>query len=250
MLRAALIALLMPCAAIAQSFELDVAPRLGVAVGPAYPGASEYDVGPDVGFSFGRLSLGGARFGSDYERILGLGFSPSVGYIGERDSSDYSEIAGLNDVDETFELGIGGIYRWEEAEVFAKLRRGFGGHEGFVADLGADYIARPTERLLLRAGPRMSLGDDDYASSYFGVSAAESVATGGRLGAFDAGGGVTSAGLEAVATYRLGGDWAVEGGISYDRLLGDAGDSPITEAGSEDQFGLRLGVSKRIRFGF
>ena len=250
MLRAALTALLLPCAAIAQSFELDVAPRVGVAVAPAYPGASEYEVGPDIGFSFGRLGLGGSRFGNDYERILGFGFSPSVGYIGERDSSDYAAIRGLNDVDATFELGVGGIYRWEDAEVFGRVRRGFGGHEGFVAEIGADYVARPTERLLLRAGPRMSLGDDDYASAYFGVSGAESLATGGRLGAFDADGGVTSAGLEAVATYRLGADWAVEGGVSYDKLLGDAGDSPITQAGSDDQFGLRLGVSRRIRFGF
>ena len=249
MLRAIILAALVPGASLAQGVVLDFAPRVGVAVTPAYPGASEYELGPDLGFSLGRAQLGGSLgFGSGYERQLGFGFKPSIGFIGERDSSEYDEIDGLGDVDAALELGVGGVFRGEAYQVFGDLRRGFGGHEGVVLDIGADYVARPTRRLTITAGPRATFADDTYASTYFDVSAAESAVSG--LGAYDADGGIVSAGVEAVATYRLGDDWAVEGGVTYDRLIGDAGDSSIVEAGSEDQFGLRLGISRRIRLGF
>ena len=34
----------------------------------------------------------------------------------------------------------------------------------------------------------------------------------------------------------------------YDRLVGDAADSPIAEAGSKDQFSIGVGVSYRFAF--
>jgi MipA family protein len=37
---------------------------------------------------------------------------------------------------------------------------------------------------------------------------------------------------------------------SYDRLVDDAGESPVTQAGSRDQFGIRFGVTRTIRLGF
>ena len=63
------------------------------------------------------------------------------------------------------------------------------------------------------------------------------------LPAYNPGGGVHSLGAEAGLTYRLGRRWGLFGYAGYDRLIGDAADSPIVRAfGSRDQFSGGLGL--------
>ena len=235
-----------PTGGQALSFTL----RAGVSAQPEFPGSDEIIVGPDLGFSFGALEIG--RFGigdPDPEMVqTGLGLRGSFNYVGERDSSDFEELRGLDDVDASIELGLGLAYRQDAYQVFGDLRYGVTGHEALVGEVGADVFFRPSDRLIVNAGPRVLFGSDDYARTYFGVSPEESSLSG--LDAFDAEGGALSAGLEVGARYSLGGDWGVEGAVTYDRLLGDAQDSPITEAGSADQYGVRIGLTRRITFDF
>ena len=224
--------------------------RGGAAVAPEFPGSDDYELAPELGFSFGSLEFG--RFGignpdPDFVQT-GLGFRGSFRYVGERDSSELEELRGLDDVDDALELGVGLAYRQDAYRVFGDVRYGVVGHDAFVGEIGADVFVRPTDRLTLNAGPRVFFGEDGYAREYFGVSASEATASG--LDAFDAEGGALSAGLEVGARYRINDDWGVEGAVTYDRLLGDAEDSPITEAGSADQYGVRVGVTRRVTFGF
>ena len=224
--------------------------RGGARVQPEFPGSDEYRFGPDLGFSFGSLQLG--RFGigdADPDLVrTGLGVRGSFRYVGGRDSGEFEALSGLDDVDDALELGVGLSWRQDAYEVFGDLRYGVTGHDAFVGEVGADVFLRPSDRLTLNAGPRVFFGEDRYAQEYFGVSPAEAAASG--LEAFDAEGGALSAGLEIGARYRLNEDWGVEGAVTYDRLLGDAEDSPITEAGSADQYGVRVGLTRRITFGF
>ncbi|MGR3540777.1 MAG: MipA/OmpV family protein [Hasllibacter sp.] len=230
--------------ALAQTNELTFSLRGGAALNPAYPGSDEYEAAPDLGFSFGSLEWGGRRFGGGDR--TGPALRGSFRYIGERSAEDHPELAGLEDVDAALELGLGVIYRQRDWQAFADLRRGFGGHEGFVADLGADVIVQANERLTVTYGPRLSLGDSDYAGTYFGVTPAGSAASG--LSSFDAGGGLLGAGVEVVGTYALDENWALEGAVGYERLLNDAADSPITR--DEEQFSVRLGVTRAISLNF
>ena len=126
-------------------------------------------------------------------------------------------------------------------EGFASLRRGFGGHDGLVAELGLDAVLQPIPRLDLNFGPRLYLANDDYFDTYFGVSAAESAASGYPV--FDPEGWLKGAGFEAEGRYALSRHWAVRGEAGYERLLDDAADSPITAAGSENQFYAALGLT-------
>ncbi|PRY94687.1 outer membrane protein [Hasllibacter halocynthiae] len=237
-------ALLLAGPSLAQSNELAFSLRGGVAAAPAYPGADEYEVGPDLGFSFGSLEWAGRSFGG-VDRT-GPALRGSFRYLGERDDEDYPELAGLEDVDPALELGLGVIYRQPSWQAFADVRRGFGGHEGTVGELGADLILRPGAKTTVTAGPRLSFGDGAYAGTYFGVAEAEADAS--AFEAFDAEGGLLGAGFEVVHTYRLNDDWAVESGIGYERLMNDAADSPITR--DEDQFSVRVGISRAIRLNF
>lgn len=224
--------------------------RGGVAMQPEFPGAEDYRVGPDLGFSFGSLEFGRFGIGDPNPGFVrtGLGLRGSFRYVGERDSSDFEELRGLEDVDRALELGLGLAYRQDAYRVYGDVRYGVVGHDALVGEIGADVFVRPTDRLTINAGPRVFFGEEGYAQEYFGVSQAEAVASG--LDAFDPDGGALSAGLEVGAQYRINEDWGIEGAVTYDRLIGDAEDSPITEAGSADQYGVRLGVTRRITFGF
>lgn len=181
-----------------------------------------------------------------------LNFGPSFRIIGERDPNDEPGLAGTRGLDATYELGVkaGYEFNFDEvygAEVLGELRGAFGEASGVVGSFGADAIVRPTKQVELKLGPRANFGSSGFNSTYFNVSAEESLASGGNLAAYDVGGGIYSVGLKASARYEFKPDWFLNADAGYDRFVGDAKDSPIVAtAGSENQFTVGLGISKRF----
>ena len=55
-------------------------------------------------------------------------------------------------------------------------------------------------------------------------------------------------GLATRASYRLSDDWTLHVQGGYDRLVGDAADSPIAKLGSTNQFTLGTGFTYRFAF--
>lgn len=220
----------------------------GAAVKPAYFGSDEYRIGPSGSFGLHYLGAGRFSFGDPDPTALrtGWGLRGSSRYVGARDASEFDALAGLDDIDAAVELGLGVGYTARSFGAYLDARRGFGGHEGWVAEAGLDVIARPTAGLTVTAGPRLLWGDDAYSATYFGVTPAEASAA---LPIFDAQGGLTSAGVALGMTYRLNDDWGLEGALTYDRLMNDAADSPIVQPGSRDQWGVRFGLTRVIRLG-
>lgn len=269
----ALVAMLLPVTALAGSLETEadaqvIAPapaaslsgnpdlifRLGAGLsyGSGYFGGTENELGPT-----GRLQLqfvrlpGGLTFGSPSGQAR-TGFSPhgSFRLIGERSATDYPELTGLNDVPLSVELGLGLGYASDRFSAFADARYGAVGHHAWVGEFGADIIMRPSDRLTLTAGPRLLVGSTRYANTYFGVTAAESVASGGALAAFNASGGAMTAGVEVGATYALSPLWSLDGALRYDRFVGDAGNSPIVAQGRDDDVRVSIGLSRLISLDF
>jgi MipA family protein len=231
--------------------DIVVTLRGGVKVSPAYLGSDDVEFGPDLAGRVDYLRFpGGFEYGSG-EAVgyrTGLGLRGSVRYLGERDSDDHEEIEGLDDIDWSLETGLGLGYEQRNYRVFADARYGVIGHNAWVGEIGADGIAYPMEGLTLTFGPRLELGDDRFASTYFGVSGAE--AADSDLSEYDASGGLVGAGVEFSARYLWNERWGVEGNATYQRLLNDAADSPITEAGSDDQYSVRIGITRRISLDF
>lgn len=220
----------------------------GLSTGAPYFGSDETDTGFFLSPSPRFLGLGGLRLGTPsfkddpLARRDGVSVGGAFRFIRERDAEDYDELTGLDDIDPTLEVGVSLSYAVPNAELFADLRYGLGGSDGWVADLGANYVVRPTDRLALRAGPRLLYGSENYTNTYFGISPQESQRSG--LPAFEADAGLVSTGVEVSATYRLGERWWLEGRARYERFQDDAADSPIVQQGSEQNTSVTIGVRR------
>jgi MipA family protein len=239
--------------AVVDDADPDVILTFGLGAGftPAYPGSDDMVFRPSgtLRVDFFRLPNGFtySSLGSTAER-QDFGLYGSARYIGERDVSEYPDLTGVDDVPWTFEAGFGVGYQVANYRVFGDVRYGFHGHESFVGTLGADLITRPSDKLVVRFGPRAEFGSDSYASTYFGVTPSQAAA--GSLSAFDAKGGLMGAGLELRAVYSFNDRWGIEGSAGWLRLLNDAADSPVTKAGSADQFKAIVILTRSVNLDF
>lgn len=235
-----------PAISLAQEQGNGIAFRfgLGPSFQPGYFGDEDMEPGVGAAFTLERFRLGGLSLGGDDS--FGLGFGGSLRVIGGRSADDFAELSGLADIDPALEIGGGLEFTAPGYEVFAKVRYGVIGHESFVAELGGDLVFRPSDQLSIKVGPRMLLGDDTYAQTYFGVSPTEADAS--DFTAFDASGGLVSTGAEAEATYAINDDWEVVSSLQYDVLREDAAASPLTR--SNDMLSGRIVLTRRITLGF
>ena len=223
----------------------------GAAYSPDYFGSEDYSFSPTGVLRFDYIRLpGGFEFGSSGAVGYLQGFGPrgSARYIRERDASDYAEIDGLDNVDAALELGLGVGYEAMYWRAFADMRYGVIGHHAWVGEFGADAILRPNDAWIVNFGPRASWGASSFMSTYFGVNGSEADRSG--LDAYDASAGFYGVGVELGARYSFSESWGVEGKAGYERLINDAADSPITEAGSANQFGLQVLLTRSLSLGF
>jgi outer membrane protein len=194
-------------------------------------GTMERFRGPRDGISIGLIDTGSFRLGP-------------VGKIRfPRRVKDDGNLAGLGDVGWAYEVGVFADYYFVPwLRTRAEVRQGWGAHDGLTADLMADVIARVTPQLTLSAGPRVSFASTDATAPYFSVTPVQAAASG--LPVFNARGGVRSVGAGAQARYFWTPQWATHAFVEYERLGGDAKNSPIVALrGSPDQWTFGAGVT-------
>ena len=242
----AFLALVLPAtAASAEPWRVRVG--IGPQVQPDYPGSDSLEFFPFPSFSAARgdkpFSFGAPDDSASFSLIStgGFSFGPAAAISQHRDESDVD--APVGDVDRTIEIG-GFIqqYLGENFRLRAEARKGLGGHDGIIGSVGGDYIARDGDRYTFSIGPRLRFADSEYMRSFYGVPPEVSVLT--LLPVHDPDGGIEAFGAITGFTYSLGGPFGLYGYGRYDRLVGDAKDSPIVrEFGSPDQFSAGLGVT-------
>jgi MipA family protein len=220
---------------------------LGAQVTPAYPGADEVRFGPYINVDIAR---GDMPFGFEAQdesfaipviNTSGIGIGPALNIQGSRTNSDAG--APIGKVKTTVEVGgFVQSFLTPGFRVRAELRRGLGGHDGFIGEVSADLIARDGDRYVFSIGPRLVLTNARYQRAYFGVTGPQAVATG--LPVYTPDGGLQSVGGTAGLTYQFSRRWGVMGFARYDRLVDDAADSPVVRGfGSRDQFFGGLGLT-------
>jgi outer membrane scaffolding protein for murein synthesis (MipA/OmpV family) len=216
----------------------------GAQYAPAYEGASKYEFTAIPFAELHYLWLPGLGTVKQERLTQGFKIGPSFRYISKRDSNDYPQLHGLANVDAAYEIGGEVGYRFGAWSVFANLRQGFGGHDGLVGEAGIDYTFKPTQITEVSIGPRLNYANASYLQTYLGVTAAESIRSG--LRAYEPGGGIRSYGFEVSGRYELTDVWTLVGSLGYDRLTGDAADSPIAQVGDIDQWTAKLGVTYKF----
>jgi MipA family protein len=216
---------------------------------PDFEGAQRYMLGATPIFSINRAGSAdkfrGPRDGASFALIDYGGFraGPVGQFKAARTAANYVELNGLGDVKSTIELGGFAEYfpvDWFRTRV--EIRRGFGGHDGVVADFSADAIVPVLPRFTVSGGPRFTLEDTRATAPYFSINAAQALASG--LPVFDAKGGSHSVGAGAQVRYQINPQWEAHSFVEYDRLLGSAAASPlVTLRGSPNQVTVGLGAS-------
>jgi MipA family protein len=243
----AALALFIAAPALAQDGGWTVTIGAGAQTYPKFPGSDSYGINPLPIFGLRRQgsplpakapddSFGFGVLGRDSV----VNFGPALRFQNKREQDDVG--APVGDVGFTVEAGgFVSILPVRNFRLRAEVRQGLGGHRGLVGDLGADLIVRDENSYVFTIGPRARWGDSDFQRAYFGVTPAVAGATG--LPAYAPGSGLYAVGAVAGLTRKLGRNWGVQGYVGYDRLVGDAADSPIVRAfGSRDQFSGGAGL--------
>lgn len=213
---------------------------LGVALQPEFPTARDYEAVPFplVRLRFLRLPFFGEVMTGE-ERAFSI--YPSFNIVGERNEDDAFYLEGTGDVDTAVELGAGAAVRFGQIRGFVEARYGVTGHDGIIAEAGVDAIIDQFERFELRLGPRVSFASDEYMDTYFGVGPGTPF-----LADFDPEGGFKDVGIEAEASYALTQNLWLHGRAGVTQFVGDAADSPITEAGNDLEGTVGIGLTYRF----
>ncbi len=219
---------------------------LGPRLMPSFPGSDGVSLRPyvDVSRRRGDQTFPFRAPDENINRAVydrgGLSFGPVFGFVGKRSRDD---VGGLDEVGFTVEAGAFARY-WPDPHfrLSAEARQGINGHGALIGLIGADYVARDGDRWLWSLGPRLTLASGRYAQTYFGVSPREAAAT--DVTAYSPDGGLLAAGAVVGVRRQLSPRWGVFGYAKYDRLLGNAADSPVVDRfGSRDQWSGGLAVS-------
>ncbi|HTH99244.1 MAG TPA: MipA/OmpV family protein [Stellaceae bacterium] len=105
-------------------------------------------------------------------------------------------------------------------------RRGFGGNNGYIGDLSLYAPVTGSKTFFVFVGPTVSAADSTYMRNYFGVTSLQ--ATNGHLKPFRPGSGIKDVGIGASATWFFAKHWFMTGDISFEKLVGQAAESPLS----------------------
>ncbi len=218
----------------------------GAQIAPKFYGSEDYSIFPLPNFGLRREgqpmpfeapdeSFGVGLLGRD----SAFNFGPIGRLVAKREEDDVG--APVGDVSLTVEAGgFVQVFLGPNFRVRGELRQALNGHDGLVGDISADFIVRDGDQTIFSIGPRAHWADNNFHDAYFGVPFGVPAI---GAPAYDPGSGFYSVGARAGLTQRLGRNWGLFGYAGYDRLIGDAADSPIVrDLGSRDQFSGGLGL--------
>ncbi len=114
-----------------------------------------------------------------------------------------------------------------------------GDGNGFQAYAGLGYDLRPCCKTILQPSVKTIYSSSDYMEEYFSISPSQSARSG--LPAYDADSGFKLLGFQILAIHRVDRRWGIQAMAGYDRLVGDAADSPVVK--DKNQYRLSAGLT-------
>lgn len=233
---------------------------LGTSVeyGPKFPGSKHSGLSGTPSFDFRRFNEPDEPSAPDDNidySLVDIGrfeAGPVLGFRDNRSPSDDDRLQGIHAVHWGIDAGVFAQY-WaipNQLRFRTEIRQAVSNGSGLVADLGADWFQPLGDKWQFSAGPRASFGNGAYMRKYFGISAIEAMQS-GALSAFDTGSGLKSVGATVSASYDVTPTWTLQLYDRFDRLTGDAADSPITsKLGDENQNVIGISLNKAFSVNF
>lgn len=209
---------------------------------PDYEGADDYEmtVFPLVDVTwrdtfFLNLQKGlGAYLWNCKDVKLGL----SVGYAFGRNEGDSSDLRGLGDIDDG--ATANGLMEWRigDAALETIIEKQITGEDtGYQIHISLGYDWQIAD-LNLTSSIVATYASSEYMEKYFSISPSQS--TRSDLSVYEADSGFKSIGLHFMALYPLDQHWGIQAMAVFNRLVGDAADSPITKDAQQNVYGLGL----------
>ena len=218
---------------------------LGPVIAPAYEGSNDYKVkaAPLISFRYRDLiqvdnnNIRVNIFGRDsIFESSNFKAGPLLKLDFGRDETDSPDLAGLGDVGTSLELGVFASYTIGPTRARIRVQHDvISGHSGMrvIGDLGVAVYR--SNKLIVTSNLSTTWSDGSYMDSFFGVTAAQALASG--LPVFDATSGLKDISLAFGSNYVVSEHWALVANAGYSKLLGDAKNSPIVAIrGSSSQF--------------
>lgn len=241
-----------PCAHAQDDDDWQIAVGAGAIYKPDYQGSDDYELraAPYLSINWRDIVfLRGSALGVNALR-LDNGFRAGAllryQFLLDRDEDDNEALRGLGDIDGAVEAGVFAAYEtgpWSlELALFQDVSDTY---DGTMAELDIGYGVAFGDGFRFEVEASTTWADDDYLQTYFGISPEQSLASG--RAEYVAEGGFKEVGLSFGLSYRLSEHWLLSSRLSYERLLGDAADSPIVaDDGSPNQ--LSAGAFLGYRF--
>jgi len=214
---------------------------------PLYQGASVYrlEPGPVIDIRYRDIAFASVGEGIGWNFIHGMQHyaSISIGYdLGRRVSEDPSRLHGLGDIDPAPVVKLSESYVLSKrfpVILRADVRQIVTGADGLLGDLEV-YTPLPgsSQSLVMFAGPSITFADRRYVQKVFGVTAAQSVASGHPE--YTGHGGSAAVGVGFSATRFITPHFMINLDGAISRLNGSAHDSPLTQASMQRVIELSL----------
>ena len=204
----------------------------GPSLSPRYEGSQRYTVEPEPlvevryrDLAFASLGEGvGVNLLCTRRSRAGLAIAADLG----RNDDDDARLRGLGDVAFTPEFKAFAETVLFPVTLRADVRRGLGGHDGWIGDLSAYLPVVANDRLAVLVGPSLTFADGRWMRSYFGVDDTQSARSG--FDRYRPRGGLASASFGVTVAWSLTDHWFVEtlGAARY--AFDEEADSPIVQA--------------------
>ncbi len=183
----------------------------------------------------------GMKFFHDHNWSVGA----AIRYKEGRDENDSTLLKGMGDIDSGAEIGVFGTWTPDPFSVRLEIMQGTGDVEGLQSTLTLGHTQMLAERLKWINLVGATYANSTHNDTFFGVSQRQSARSGYDY--YKADSGFKSVQYTSRVSYALTADLSATGFGTYKRLVDQAADSPLVEAGSKNQFMFGLGLVYTFR---
>jgi outer membrane scaffolding protein for murein synthesis (MipA/OmpV family) len=213
---------------------------LGSQFGPVFDGLGRYSAEPgpvvDLRYKDEFFASTGEGIGANLFSFRHISVGAAISYdLGRQVHSDGEALTGFKNIGPAPEIKFFAttvLTKSFPLTVRLDVRRQLGATNGWIGDLGA-YLPGPgsSAKFAYFLGPSVTAADGRYTEAYFGVDHADTLTT--NYPFYKARGGLKSVNFGVSADYFVTPHFILNASGAYERLLGDAANSPITQTKNE-----------------